>query len=101
MIKHIVLWKLDESYTESEKEAIITEMKKQLTGLKGKIDTLKYIRVYTNQPGTPISNYDISLDTEFSSVEDLNTYQEHPEHKKVVAAIGPYKKQRAAIDYPI
>lgn len=99
MIKHIVMWKIDESYSSEEKAGIIEGMKKELLSLDGKIGELKSIMVLTNSPDAPESNYDVVLDTEFNSIDDLNAYQVHPEHKKVVAALSSSKKLRAAIDY--
>ncbi|NBC83753.1 MAG: Dabb family protein [Bacteroidetes bacterium] len=101
MIKHIVLWKLDDSYSKTEKEMHIHNMQKELLGLKGKITALKAISVYTNDKRAAENNYDLILDTEFDSLDDLNTYQVHPDHQAVVESIGPIKKNRAAIDFEI
>jgi len=34
-------------------------------------------------------------------LDDLNSYQVHPEHKKVAAYIGKVKTSRAAVDYEV
>ncbi len=40
MIKHIVLWKLDESYNPAEKEAINNALRKKLLDLEEEISEL-------------------------------------------------------------
>ena len=101
MIKHIVFFQLAdeaEGKTKAENAQII---KKGLEGLFGVIPELKKIEVGINHPDTPESNYDLSLYCEFDSVEDLNTYQEHPEHKKVGAIIYRVRTGRACVDYEV
>ena len=99
MIKHIVMWKLDEKYTEAEKQKFINEFSEQLLQLNGKIDQLKSILVSSNSSQAPSSNYDLVLDTSFNSIEDLNLYANHPEHIKVVEFSKPFKKLRSCVDY--
>ncbi len=99
MIKHLVTWKLDESYSTDEKTELLKEMTAQLNGLKGKVEVLKHLSVHTNSPAANASNFDLLLDTEFLSINDLNAYQVHAEHQKVVQYIRTLKLQRAAIDY--
>lgn len=101
MIKHIVFFQLAEQAegkTKAENAQIIREGLENLTQL---IPELKKIEVGTNHPETPLSNYDIALYCEFDSVNDLNVYQEHPEHKKIAAFIGKVKIGRACVDYEI
>lgn len=83
MIKHIVLWKLDDSYSDAEKEAVKNALRKKLLDLKDEIEVLIHIEVYLNSPEASPNNYDILLDTIFNSLEDLATYQAHPSHQKV------------------
>lgn len=99
MIKHIVLWKLDESYNSAEKEAIKNALRKKLFDLQDDISELLHIEVYLNSPEALAKNYDIMLDTVFNSVEDMEAYQAHPSHQNVVKYVQSLKLQRAAIDY--
>ena len=39
--------------------------------------------------------------SEFDTFEDIDIYQEHPEHKKVAAYIGKVRISRAAVDYEV
>lgn len=97
MINHVVLFKLNE-YSDIEKPKVIAEMKSLLEGLKGKIEELKYIEVGVNYELNSKS-YDIALITHFNSIEDLDKYRIHPEHKKVVARFAELTADRAAVDF--
>ncbi len=92
MVKHIVFWKLkEENKAENAKE-----IKKRLEALIPKIDVIKKLEVGINENG---GEYDAALVSEFSSYDDLKTYDSHPEHLKVRQFIGGAAVQRAAVDY--
>jgi hypothetical protein len=97
MINHIVLFKLKE-YSKEEKQQIIAEMKTLLEGLKGKIAELKFIEVGTNYE-LETKGFDLALITHFDSIEDLDKYRVHPEHKKVIARFDDFNLDRAAVDF--
>lgn len=97
MINHVVLFKLKE-YSETEKPIIINEMKSLLEGLKGKIKELKYIEVGINYE-LNAKSYDLALISHFESIEDLDKYRVHPEHKKVIAHFAETAIERAAVDF--
>ncbi len=97
MINHVVLFKLNE-YAEEEKVKIISELKSLLEGLKDKIAEVRYIEVGVNYE-LNAKSYDLGLISHFESVEDLNKYRVHPEHKKVVARIAETTSARAAVDF--
>ncbi len=97
MINHVVLFKLKD-YPEAERPMIIAEMKVLLEGLKGKIDELKYIEVGVNYE-LNLKSYDMVLISHFNSVEELDKYRVHPEHKKVLARFSELRLERAAVDF--
>jgi hypothetical protein len=99
MIKHIVLWKLDDSYSTPEKDAIKIALRKKLFDLKEEIRELQHIEVYLNSPEASMHNFEVMLETIFSSLEELAVYQAHPSHIKVAEYIASLKLQRAAIDF--
>ena len=100
MIRHIVMFKLKEFQTPAEKEAKMREIKERLEALKDKIDVLRMIRVDFNC--NPEETWDIILTTELATLEDVNTYANHPEHVAVVKGIiGPVKADRACVDYEV
>ena len=100
MIRHIVMFKLKEFQTPAEKQAKMQEIKDKLEALINKIDVLKMIRVDFNC--NPAETWDIILTTELPTLEDVNTYANHPEHVAVAKGIiGPVKADRACVDYEI
>ena len=100
MIRHIVMFKLKEFQTPAEKEANMREIKERLEALKDKIDVLRMIRVDFNC--NPEETWDIILTTELATLEDVNTYANHPEHVAVAKGIiGPVKADRACVDYEV
>ena len=73
-------------------------VKSLLEGLKGKIDEPKYIEVGVNYELNSKS-YDMVLISHFNSVEDLDKYRVHPEHKKVLDRFSELRLERAAVDF--
>jgi hypothetical protein len=99
MIRHVVLWKLDNSYSTEEKNEIKKQLNDKLSHLVGNIEQLCFLEVSFNSEDAVQSNFDIMLDSAFETIKDLQIYQEHPEHIKVGEYIKSLKLQRAAIDY--
>ena len=98
MINHVVLFKLRNYSSESEKQNAIGAIEDALLGLSGKIGELKYIQVGVNYESASKS-YDICLVTHFETIEQLDAYRIHPEHLKVAELIGLHAIERAAVDY--
>ncbi len=94
MIKHVVMWRFKE---ESKQENMAT-FKQGLLNLRGIIPEIKSMEVgeHINEasPG-----YDMALVMEFKSLEDLNTYKLHPEHKKVSSFCSSIREDRVAVDF--
>lgn len=98
MIKHIILWKLKEEFSEEEKNEIKRNAKESLESLAGKIPGLVDIKVNIN--GLPSSNADMMLDTTFLDEKSLKEYAVHPEHVKVADAyVCPYTAIRMCLDF--
>lgn len=96
MVKHVILWKVKDNVTESDK----LNAKKALEDLKGKIDGLVDIKV--NISPLPSSNVDMMLDSTFESEDALKAYATHPLH--VAAADGfvrPITCARSCMDYEV
>ncbi len=91
MITHIVLWKL-------HRIEDIPAVRAELESLPGRVPGIRSLAVGTPpSPDGPMAH--ISLYSEFDSWEDLRTYQQHPEHLKVVAFLKPLVAERAVSDY--
>lgn len=99
MIKHIVLFKLAAEAEGNSKSHNAQIIKEQLEALKDKIEVIRKIEVSLNHAKASPDNYDLMLDSEFDSWEDLQHYIVHPEHQKVGKFILKVKEDRVAIDY--
>lgn len=99
MIKHVVMWKLDEKFTEVEKKEIAETFKSNLEALSDLMDGVLKIEVVI----TPLvsSNVDIMLDSEFDKQTTLDAYQQHPEHVKVASYLKGKVVSRNCMDYEI
>ena len=98
MIKHIVMWKLKDSAEGADRQENANKMKEMLEALTSKIEVIKALEVGINF-NTSEAAYDVSLYTEFESVEDLNIYQKHPDHVLAAGFIGKIVEKRAVVDY--
>lgn len=100
MVKHVILWKLKDEFSESEKEEIKKNIKNGLEGLAGKISGLSEIHVYTN--GLTSSTADLMLDSQFENEEALRGYSAHPSHVHVADTfVRPYTAVRSCLDFEI
>ena len=98
MTHHIILWKLKDGLTDSQKADIKQNIKEGLEGLQGRIPGLLSIKV--NIEGLPTSNVDLMLDSTFDSPESLNGYSVHPEHVAVAnGRVRPYTSGRYCLDF--
>ena len=99
MVKHVVFFRLAdmaEGKTKLENAQII---KQGLLSLLDKVPVLRSEKVGINIPNATKTDYDICLECEFDTWEDVDTYQNHPEHLKVAAYIAKCRTARAAVDY--
>ena len=82
--------------TASEKE--ITAVMKELAGLKEKIPVLKEFLVgkNTSKNNKGFHYAQVSI---FEKEEDLQVYNKHPEHRKLVRRIGPLMAEGISMDF--
>lgn len=100
MVKHIILWQLQDELSQEEKENVKTSAKEGLESLQGKIPGLLDIHVYIHSFDS--SNADMMLDTTFEDENALKGYAVHPEHVKIAdSKVRPYTKLRVCMDYEI
>jgi len=98
MFKHVVMWKLMKEAFGKPKEQNAKEMKRILETLPGKIPEIKEYEIGINV-GNSSAAFDVVLISGFQNVDDYNTYQQHPEHQKVVEFIRSIQEQSRVVDY--
>lgn len=100
MVKHVILWKLKEELTDTEKEEVKKGIKEGLEGLAGKIPGLVEVKVNIN--GLPTSTVDVMLDTTFTDADVLKAYSTNPLHVAVAdGKVRPYTAVRSCLDYEV
>ena len=98
MVKHIILWKLKENFSASEKETIKAGIKEGLESLKGVVPGLEEILVQTC--GLASSNADVMLDSTFTDEAALKNYAVHPAHVEVAnTKVRPFTEVRLCLDF--
>ncbi len=94
MIVHIVMFK----FKDENKALNMAKVQKKLHDLEESIDVLRSMEVGINFNESERA-MDMSLYSTFESVRDLKTYQEHPEHQKVVELIKKVTVESKVVDY--
>lgn len=97
MVKHIVLFKLKESLSQEEKQKVMTSFKNAIEALPATIGYIRKIHVGLNINAD--EKWDICLDSEFDSLEDVRNYAIHPAHVAAASIIKEAKQDRACTDY--
>ena len=96
MIKHIVFWTLKEENKAND----LKELKDRLLQLPSQIKEIVELEVGVNY-NQDATAFDVSLYSTFRSKADLDAYQVHPAHQKVVSYMKTIVKNRAVVDYEI
>jgi quinol monooxygenase YgiN len=96
MIKHIVMWRLDE--TAGGKTSNALKLKQLLEGLNGRIPGLLKLEVGIDFSQESESS-DVVLYSEFESRQALDAYQIHPAHAEVVPFVKSVRAERRVVDY--
>lgn len=99
MVRHVILWKLNDELTAEEKKTVKEGIKSGLEGLLGKVPGLVEIKVHIDGR-LDSSNADVMLDSVLESPEALKGYAVHPEHVAVAdGKVRPYTVLRTCLDY--
>lgn len=98
MLKHIVMWKLEEFAEGKSKAENARWMKEHLEALVGVIPQIKSLEVGINVNKSDAA-YDAVLVSTFENEADLSTYQTHPEHVKVSTYCNKIRISRVVADY--
>lgn len=99
MVRHVILWKLNDELTAEEKTVVKKGIKEGLEGLVGKVPGLLEVMVHVDGR-LDSSNADVMLDCVLESPEALKGYATHPDHVAVAdGKVRPYTVVRTCIDY--
>ena len=96
MIKHIVMWRLNEAAGDKAENAL--RLKQALEGLNGKIPGLLKLEVGIDFSRENESS-DVVLYSEFASKQALTAYQAHPAHAAVAPLVKSLRSERRMVDY--
>lgn len=98
MVKHVILWKLNDEYSPEQKLKIKADAKSALESLSGKIEGLLKIKVKTE--GLNSSTADLMLDSCFESEQSLKNYSVNPAHVEVANTfVRPFVSVRTCFDF--
>jgi hypothetical protein len=98
MVKHIVLWKLKESWQGRPMQENALEIKKRLEALNGRIPGMIRLEVGIDTSRMDCSA-DVALYSEFVDQVALDGYQKHPEHVAAAAFVREARELRLVVDY--
>ncbi|HZW38835.1 MAG TPA: Dabb family protein [Ignavibacteriaceae bacterium] len=98
MIKHIVLWRLNETANGKTKDENALELKRMLEAMKDKVKGIIKIEVGINSDKSPDA-CDIVLYSEFENEEALYNYQVHPDHEAIKVWLKDVRSERRVVDY--
>lgn len=98
MIRHIVLFKIKDFSSESERNEALHNVIYTFRSLIGQISQIRQYRVEPDCTHGPFS-YDVIIDSVFDNIEDLKIYQEHPAHADAVVANRQWSDSKIVCDY--
>ena len=93
MVKHIVMFKLNEKSSENLKT-----LTSALNGMKGQIEALKFLEVGEDFKNSDRS-FDLVLTAHFENRQDLKTYAGHKVHQPVIQLARSLCSQTVVVDY--
>ncbi len=100
MIRHIVMFKLKEFSTESQKLSAANDVKNRLDELPAKIDVIRKCKTGIDIRRLEWS-YDIILEMDFDTIADLDAYTIHPAHQEFIAFNKEYSIDKVCIDFQL
>lgn len=99
MIKHIVLFQLKKDLDPAVRKEIMYDFKNKIEQLPESIDIINSIYVGFNI--NPNEAWDICLESEFDTLDNVCTYSTDPRHVAVAKILKPYLTGRSCVDFEI
>mgnify|MGYP002519565645 FL=1 len=97
MVKHIVMFKLKETLSAEEKLDVMNRFKAAIEALPATISVIRKVFVGLNI--NEAEQWDICLESEFDSLDDVKLYAAHPAHVAAAGILKDAKQDRACVDY--
>lgn len=97
MVKHVVMWNIQEGLNKQE---VVKKLKEELEGLPGKIECLISLDLGAHFNKTATGR-DVVLYSEFETLDDLQKYLVHPDHVKAADYVKSVVCDRVDVDYEI
>ncbi|MFA6127419.1 MAG: Dabb family protein [Bacteroidales bacterium] len=98
MIRHIVLFKIKDFSSESERNEAIQHVLLIFRSLIGQIPEIRQYRVEPDFV-RGVSSSDIIIDSVFDTLEDLKSYQSHPAHLEAIQLNKQWSASKVVGDY--
>lgn len=97
-MKHVIIWKLKDSYSEEDAARIKADAKRELEALNGKIEGLISLTVETELFES--SSGDMALISEFTDYDAFISYRTNPLHAAAADRyVRPFIAERVAADF--
>lgn len=97
MVKHIVMFKLKETLAADVKVQVMNDFKAAIEALPATIPFIR--RVFVGLNMNPTEQWDICLESEFDSLDDVKAYAVHPDHVAAAGILKDAKADRACVDF--
>lgn len=100
MVKHIVIWKLTDSYEGMDQAEIAKEVQRRILAMDGKVPALRHVECGIDFNRSERA-WDVALYSSFDDRAALDEYQADPEHAKVKKFVGAVAVEQAVVDYEV
>lgn len=97
MVKHIVMFQLKDTLSKEEKLDVMNRFKAAIEALPAKIEVIRKVFVGLNI--NEAEQWDICLESEFDTLDDVKFYATHPDHVEAAGILKEAKQNRACVDY--
>jgi hypothetical protein len=97
VIRHIFLWSVKEGENGDAVLARLAEVEHRVPGLRG----FTIGEHEGESPNASAGTWQYALTCDFDSFEELDRYQNHPEHQKIVDEVGGSYLDWVVLDYSI
>jgi len=97
MVKHIVMFQLKDTLSMDERLDVMNRFKAAIEALPAKIDVIRKVFVGLNI--NEAEKWDICLESEFDTLDDVKFYAVHPDHVAAAGILKDAKQDRACVDY--